>query len=118
MKQLRHSADGFVYFIGHEHRLYAPVKIGWSIDPLYRLRKLQTGNPDRLYILGLKPGVRECERDEHELYAHLRISREWFIQGPDLFNAIRLIFSRNVKLMPNVQHFRLRNVSSYSHIAQ
>jgi hypothetical protein len=43
---------GFVYFLGHAST--GPVKVGFTskMDVKSRLRQLQTGNPERLDVLG------------------------------------------------------------------
>jgi hypothetical protein len=55
------------------------VKIGYSVDPRGRLRQLQTGNPERLSLLGVKGGDLAEERYWHNHLKRYRIgSSEWF----------------------------------------
>jgi len=68
----------FVYAIGEAVDETAPIKIGFATDPLARLYALQTGNPLRLTIIGLRAGTRNTERDIHRRLSGARMVGEWF----------------------------------------
>lgn len=68
----------FVYAIGEAVDETAPIKIGFATDPLARLYSLQTGNPRRLTIIGLRAGTRTTERDIHRRLSGARMVGEWF----------------------------------------
>lgn len=79
--------DHFVYFISNRDRKgVQPVKIGYSKDPEKRLKRLQTGHPNKLEVLKLlRCG---CEKDGRKLEKTLhwlamkrfqRLQGEWFI---------------------------------------
>lgn len=64
-----------VYFIADPH---GRVKIGFAYDPKNRLRDLQCGSADPLYLLRVIDGSQPVERWLHKRFAALRISGEWF----------------------------------------
>lgn len=65
-----------IYFITEKGSHY--VKIGYSEDPVKRLKELQTGNPRKLKILGILPGLFEAEKGYHEAFSKYRVQGEWF----------------------------------------
>jgi hypothetical protein len=53
------------------------VKIGKTRgSPIRRLKQLQTGTADQLVLLMAVP--RDCERELHRRWQHLKINREWY----------------------------------------
>ena len=52
------------------------VKIGRSVDPLKRLKQLQTANDETLQLIGVL--TTDVESQLHSLFAHLSIGGEWF----------------------------------------
>ncbi len=54
------------------------VKVGWSADPVARLRALQTAVPEPLHLIATRPGGPDDERRIHHLCADHRVSGEWF----------------------------------------
>lgn len=78
---------GWVYVV-RTSRLF-DVKIGFtsSIDSLgARLKHLQTGNNERLELLGIMPGGRQLEKALHYQFEHLSVDGggEWFRWHPDI----------------------------------
>jgi DNA-binding transcriptional regulator YdaS (Cro superfamily) len=61
-----------------------PVKIGWAVDPVSRLRELQCGNHAELRLLRELPGSITEERVLHRAFSHLRIRGEWFSFDPKM----------------------------------
>ena len=55
-----------------------PIKIGYSHDPLSRMRTLQTAQRERLRLLGTIAGGRAKEREVHAYFANLHAHGEWF----------------------------------------
>ncbi len=82
-----------VYFI--QARMLGHVKIGMSDDAAKRLRDLQVGSPDELFVRGvlLTEDPERLERDFHERFAHLRIRGEWFRNSPELEKLMQTAFS-------------------------
>lgn len=80
-----------VYFIQAGLHL-GPIKIGLARNVSQRIRELQTGNPARLYLLGLTYArgyeASRLERELHRRFAPLRLSGEWFRAAPMLFEEI------------------------------
>lgn len=77
-----------VYFIGGN---VGGVKIGVAVDPIERLKVLQTGSPVPLNILASTDGGRELETEYHRQFADYRMHGEWFAMvGPVLAEITRL----------------------------
>lgn len=77
-EKLREAAAkvGMVYFIRDDAA--GRIKIGTSMNPLGRLRELQTGSGARLRLMSISPGGREAERSYHSTFAERRLIGEWF----------------------------------------
>lgn len=73
-----------IYLIGATLEIGDLVKIGTSVQPLARLKSLQTGCPNKIAILALVPGGHAFERTLHRRYARERVSGEWFKVSPRL----------------------------------
>lgn len=75
-----------------------PIKIGSAFNPVYRVKSLQTGNPQRLYLRAVvveKPAYRQVlERPLHELFEDYRIRGEWFRPVPELLQLIEWLAAR------------------------
>lgn len=72
-----------VYAIGPADRTIEVVKIGFSKDPIKRLRGIQTNFPWPLEIYGAEPGSEEIEKALHKLFVGYRVNGEWFkVKGP------------------------------------
>jgi len=67
---------GFVYCIRNDAA--GAVKIGFSKNPMRRIKQLQTASPSRLRLVGMLESAQAFETALHEEYAHRRISGEWF----------------------------------------
>jgi len=79
----------FVYFV--RAQLSGLIKIGIARNMPQRLRALQTGNADRLTVMGI---IRDkdpvyLERIIHGEYRRQREFGEWFRESPDLLDFIR-----------------------------
>lgn len=68
-----------------EHDLYViqsgdfgPVKIGRSKNVAARLRSLQTGQHERIRLLGVGVGLGHLEGDAHYAFRPIRVQNEWF----------------------------------------
>ena len=81
------ETEHFVYFIStRERKGMQPVKIGYSKDPEKRLKRLQTGHPNRLEVMKMvkcaseKDG-RKLEKTLHWLAKRKfqKLNGEWFI---------------------------------------
>lgn len=68
---------GCVYFIGEELGGDL-IKIGWSRNPVARLRQLQTGNATPLKFIGCVAANRQIEPALHRLFSTASVSGEWF----------------------------------------
>ena len=76
---VKNDDTGYIYFI-----IQTPfnnrVKIGYSNNPLKRVKQLQTGNPNRLTIYFATELVeyKDLERTMHDICKDLRMIGEWF----------------------------------------
>jgi hypothetical protein len=80
-----------IYFVQAGER--GPIKIGFVQHPTYmdqRLGLLQTGNPEKLYVLTSLPGGLDRESELHARFAKGRMSGEWF--RPDTPGLPELIY--------------------------
>src|SRR5579864_9290218 len=67
------------------------VKIGFSDSPETAIRRLtgfQTGNSERLVLLGVTEGDRKAEAALHRRFAPFRVRGEWFRADPALLTVI------------------------------
>jgi len=77
----------YVYFIRQAQKKgNCPIKIGVSKDPDYRLKRLQTGNPNKLEVIAAIPF--DIEKDAYTMERSLhwiaenkyqRLIGEWFM---------------------------------------
>jgi len=82
------STEGYVYFIQNGNEDI--IKIGWSIDPLSRLKTLQTGSPHPLLIIAVQSASdRSLEHFLHKKFKKQHIKGEWFTYGKELKNYIK-----------------------------
>lgn len=70
----------YLYVIGNNDKLQ---KIGFSKDPSKRLKELQTGNPEQLYLhhsvdCGNIKKVRDMEKRVHLELSYKKLKGEWF----------------------------------------
>lgn len=69
----------YIYVIGPEN---GPQKIGITNNLKHRLRAIQTGNPDKLFVHHFEEidasRVRLLERKIHLELVHKRLKGEWF----------------------------------------
>jgi hypothetical protein len=77
-----------IYFIRSYNK---HIKIGYSKDPLDRMKSLQTGSPAKLHIQATMPGDYQTEIGLHELFRHLRSHGEWFRYTDELKWFIRIV---------------------------
>lgn len=81
------------------------IKIGHADDPERRLRELQTGNPNKLELLGYVSGDIVREREIHFTFADFRTDGEWFELTTDILaylqqNKADSVATRKSKLVP------------------
>lgn len=81
------TSKGFVYFV--QGLCGGAIKIGYSHDPVKRIKELQTGYPDTLTILLMIPGDLQLESQLHTLFADFRLKGEWFRPEPLLIDKIK-----------------------------
>lgn len=76
----------YVYFIRQDGKGNQPMKVGYSNNPDARLKSLQTGNPNKLYLSASIPcenesDARKFERTMHWLLTkkYRKLTGEWFL---------------------------------------
>lgn len=77
--------NGCVYFIVEEEEDFHPdlsfsIKVGITVNIKSRIKNLQTGNPNTLFVLGHISTLdyKQLERELHRKFAPSHISGEWF----------------------------------------
>lgn len=98
-------ANSFLYVIGP--KVNGPVKIGFSAKPEQRLKTLQTGFPETLYLhhkAGVdKSRVRILETAVHKDMSYKKTKGEWFDMTPHEASGIIEFFKiRFEDVGPNV----------------
>jgi hypothetical protein len=79
-----------VYFI--ESGPGGPIKIGWTGEELFeRVRKLQTGNPAKLDVVGCFVSDQRVERHFHRGLRDSRIRGEWYERTAALPRLYRVL---------------------------
>jgi hypothetical protein len=66
----------YIYFITNEDEKL--VKIGFSKNPLGRLKQLETASSSKLKLAKVIKGTRESEVKYHRLFSRYKVRREWF----------------------------------------
>lgn len=77
---------GYVYFV--QAKRCRLIKIGFSVDPLARLRDLQGMSPDQLILLVTTRGSIDDEQRYHVEFAKFRKHGEWFRPARALLDHI------------------------------
>ena len=78
-------------------RMERDYKIGYSVSPMERLNKLQTGSPVKLEMVYRGPGTRKDEKEIHRLLKEWRESGEWFSLPDWVVDAIRTVRWRDAR---------------------
>lgn len=77
----------YVYFVRSAQQ--NAVKVGIARDVRARIAGLQTGNPNRLELVGAIPGGRHAELFLHRLLGEKRLVGEWF----EIDDAVNVVLS-------------------------
>ena len=79
-----------VYFI-REECYNGKTKIGYSVNPESRVKGLQTGNSNKLKIVGvLVAATQQTEKELHSYFYSKRVTGEWFdITNGDIDDACK-----------------------------
>ena len=89
---------GFIYFIQESET--ERIKIGFSEKhPQGRLESFQTGNSNKLVLLGYIEGTQDDETRLHREFEEERIRKknEWFEPSPELKKKIQDLLKENIK---------------------
>lgn len=87
-----------IYFIRSYNK---HIKIGYSKDPIDRIKALQTGSATKLHIQAIMNGDSKTESGLHEMFNHLRVRGEWFRYTDEL-----KWFIRSVKENPSISNIK------------
>jgi hypothetical protein len=91
-------SDGFVYFIQEEES--GNIKIGFSEKhPKGRLKDFQTGNSNKLTLVGYIEGTYKDESNLHKEFSKERIRKgnEWFESSPRLKERIKELLEESLE---------------------
>lgn len=69
------------------------IKVGYSSNPIARLKALQTAHGSQLTLLGHIAGSVQRERTLHELLADRRLVGEWFSADEELLSFVQSILA-------------------------
>lgn len=84
-----------IYFIEMEGEGW--IKIGFTAgDPKRRMAQLQTGQPQKLRLLGTIAGEKDAERGLHKELKNYRINGEWFRAEPEILKVIQLLIKQQL----------------------
>ena len=92
-------SDGFVYFIQEEES--GNIKIGFSEKhPKGRLKDFQTGNSNKLNLIGYIEGTYQDESNLHHEFSKERIRKdnEWFKSSSRLKDRIKKLLEEKVRV--------------------
>ena len=81
------DTQGFVYFITNNYN----IKIGFTKNnPYKRLKQLNTGSDNKLYLLGYMKGTMKTESELHKKFEgfKFRNSSEWFTPDDSIIDFI------------------------------
>lgn len=92
-----------IYFVSQNKHL----KIGYSNDPAFRVKCLQTSSPIKLKLIATMPGDSKTESGLHYMFNHLRARGEWFRYTDEL-----KLFVRTVKENPSILNIKSLQVES------
>jgi hypothetical protein len=84
--------SGYIYIMLDQATSY--VKIGWSTNPTFREKTLQSQKPS-IILVDKFPGTRKEERNIHKALSDKRVRGEWFAVSPEF--AINTIFILTAK---------------------
>ena len=90
--------EGFIYFIQEEET--GRIKIGFSEKhPKGRLQDFQTGNSNKLNLIGYIEGTYEDETILHQEFSEERIRKdnEWFKSSPRLIERIKKLLEKSLE---------------------
>jgi hypothetical protein len=73
-----------IYFIECSGR----VKVGFSLDPKARVRKIEADAPFPCALIGVIAGDRQTEDSIHSRWSHLRCHGEWFAASSEFLKWI------------------------------
>lgn len=93
-KKLREAVAkiGMVYVIRDD--VNKRIKIGTALNPLTRLRNLQTGSSTPLRLMAMFPGGRQGEREFQKIWPDRRLAGEWFDDSDRAISKIIVYTSR------------------------
>ena len=101
-----------IYFIGTKTGY---VKIGFTERELWRrLAALQTGNPEKIYLIACISGDRDREASLHDLFRSYRSHGEWFrIEGRlrALLKDLYTRWTRRLEVKPSAAEKELMEIT-------
>ena len=74
----------FIYFISSQNQ----IKIGYSNNPIKRLKNMQVGNPNELVLLLFYEGSIYEEQELHTKFSEYHVRGEWFRYSREIQNYI------------------------------
>ena len=85
---------GYVYFI--EAHAAGLVKIGYSSNPVDRMKSIQGMSPVKVSLVGFIEGDMQDERDLHSRFAEYHSHGEWFQFNGDVYDYIKEVCNAGI----------------------
>lgn len=96
-----------IYYIRNGEK--GPVKIGFTASSAHkRMKQLQTGQPEKLIMLGTSPGEMIDEQSIHRELKDYCLNGEWFDAKPELMSVIKKVIDKQLSWF----HFRILRAKS------
>lgn len=83
---------GFMYFIQGENG--GSIRIGYTVNPIFTLKALQKGYPDKLKILLVIPESCEKAIQLQNKFEHLKLKGGWYKPDKEIFDEIEKLKSK------------------------
>lgn len=101
-----------IYFI----KIKNLIKIGYSKNPMKRIKVIRDNNSDEVEILGIMKGTLSKEQELHHKFQKLHYKREWFFENNELLsfivkntNLAEIKFSKRKKHFGVLKNLRVSN---------
>ena len=78
----------FVYFIQGENG--GPIRIGCTVNPIFRLKSLQKGYPDKLKLLLVISAPFTASEEIKKAFKKHKLKGDWFKPDEEIFDEIEL----------------------------
>jgi uncharacterized protein YlaN (UPF0358 family) len=96
-----------VYFVQPAGAPVEPIKIGFTEGLERRVIELERQHSCKIAVLAVSTGGRRLERALHEIFAHYRVSGEWFEPADDILRLIDDIRRNGADALPQIDEVKV-----------